>query len=103
MNYILEFTLVRPTQCACRNILSLPVNNSVLNHPISLTLFRELSAAKAAMFENLHAFLQVESNPLEKQRFVHINSTVEGSGFANSSFLIHYFISSFIKQGHKVS
>ncbi|XP_067951076.1 elongator complex protein 6-like [Watersipora subatra] len=54
------------------------------------------------MFENLHAFLQVESNPLEKQRFVHINSTVEGSGFANSSFLIHYFISSFIKQGHKV-
>lgn len=54
------------------------------------------------MFDNLNELLCTDTKPLDHQQFVHISSNEENTGFANGAFLVHHFISSFIKRGFKV-
>jgi len=55
------------------------------------------------MFESLHKLLRVDSEPLENVEFMHISGEASGAGLANYSFLLHHFLSYFIKNSFRVS
>ncbi|KAF6024111.1 ELP6 [Bugula neritina] len=54
------------------------------------------------MFESLHKLLRVDSEPLENVEFMHISGEASGAGLANYSFLLHHFLSYFIKNSFRV-